>query len=297
MRRIRGFKSLFGFRRVDGERWVHWHAINENERLHGGHGPWWQNWRGWLHFYGFREDADRRCASPCIGIEWVCWPKANPGFAVGFELNGEFGDDHDLAGRLCFGRLFRFYWHCEHVFPRKFKNWLPQNRNFGIELFEEYLWVKFFFYDESETWKPHDHGVWSRWNGFRISWDWKSALMGKTQFTQEVVGEPTLVLIPLPEANYIARVQIERRTWQRSRWPWSLKPFCVRTEADIDIPDGLPVPGKGENSYDCGEDAIHGMGCSETDLPSVIAACVKATMKRRAKYATIDWRPREKSAV
>jgi hypothetical protein len=250
-----------------------------NERKEGSYGPWWQSWRAWLHF-----DWNRKW-TPCFGIEWNCWPISRPGFSVGFELCGDFGQEHDLAGRIHLGRLCAFYWHAENLFPKWLRDRIPPAREFKIEIYEEFLWVEFAYFDPSEHWGEPSRG----WGGVHLSWDWKTALMGKMQFKEEKIGGSQLALIPLPEANYLATFQVERCTWRRSRWPWSRRPL-VRVSTDIRIPDGLPVPDKRGGD----DDAIMGTGSSETELPAVIAHCVKRVLEDRARYATIDWQPRSK---
>jgi hypothetical protein len=56
----------------------------------------------------------------------------------------------------------------------------------------------------------------------------------------------------MPEGKYPAHVKRERRTWKRPRWFTPL----VREYWDVDVESGIRVPGKGENSWDCDDDAI-----------------------------------------
>ena len=47
-------------------------------------------------------------------------------------------------------------------------------------------------------------------------------------------------------------------------WPWGAK---TRITATVESEQGLPIPGKGENSHDCGDDAYYSIG---TRLTSVV---------------------------
>lgn len=61
------------------------------------------------------------------------------------------------------------------------------------------------------------------------------------------------VIFDMPEAQYMAKVKIVDCAWKRP-----LSPFIKRARSvDFDFGDvGIPVEGKGENSWDCGMDAI-----------------------------------------
>lgn len=55
----------------------------------------------------------------------------------------------------------------------------------------------------------------------------------------------------------------------------------------------VPVPGKGENDWDCGDDAIHGSTFAATTIPEAIGKMVGSAMRTRERYASLDWRPKE----
>lgn len=50
---------------------------------------------------------------------------------------------------------------------------------------------------------------------------------------------------------------------------------------------GIPFPGKGENSWDCGDDAYYGFGGAT--IESAVADIIADTLKRRGN----NWRPSE----
>jgi hypothetical protein len=75
------------------------------------------------------------------------------------------------------------------------------------------------------------------------------ALFGKPKHSLEILSEQD---ITMPEGKYPAHVKRERRTWKRPR---GFTPL-VREYWDVDVESGIPVPGKGENSWDCDDDAI-----------------------------------------
>lgn len=106
--------------------------------------------------------------------------------------------------------------------------------------------------------------IWERWGEWRkvdpwwirgVHVDLRDLVLGRpTCRTEELVsGIPCQV--PMPEATYRATAKIERRTWRRKRWL-----SRSRTSAWLDIPKGIPHAGKGENSWDCGDDGLYGIG-------------------------------------
>jgi hypothetical protein len=55
--------------------------------------------------------------------------------------------------------------------------------------------------------------------------------------------------------------------------------------------DPVPFPGKGENSWDCGEDATHGYYGPAASIEDAVGNLVTSTLKRRRKYGGRDWKP------
>jgi hypothetical protein len=222
-------------------------------------------------------------------VEWALWRPKDPWFSVELALNATFGDDHDVSGHLKLPVLGAFYWHINGIFSPSLKRRLPEGREISLKFYEEYLWINLWAMDPSEHWGKDENRF--RWQ--RITWDWKRTLMGRMEYKLEQIGEPQVIVIPMPEGTYPATMQIERQTWRRTRWPWKK----VRVSADIDLGRGIPVPGKGENSWDCGEDAICGMG-SGPSVAEAVSTVVKRVLETRERYGgSSDWRPREKVNV
>ncbi len=84
---------------------------------------------------------------------------------------------------------------------------------------------------------------------------------------------------------------VSRVRWHHSRLPrgrWLYR-------ADIEIPGGIPIPGKGENSWDCEDDAIY----AQTQPVSPTSPCLReivddlalSVLRRRMQYASLSWRP------
>ena len=162
------------------------------------------------------------------------------------------------------------------------------------------------FHDRAVWWAVwHPKHSWTkgtpRWrNG---SWHWWDWLTGKPVYATELVEGPVDVVIPMPEGGYRATVTIKRSTWTRPRWPWPKISYGY----DADIlsrpgPDGpyvplgsgtdaprtsgyIPVPGKGENSWDCGGDGIFAMSGPGRTVEKAIGDVVAGALRDRMRYA------------
>lgn len=123
----------------------------------------------------------------------------------------------------------------------------------------------------------------------RGCFDFVTALLGEQETVHEIISIPEWIdaEIPMPEGSYRARVKLERVGVKRAR---SLASRTI-TIAEIDIPGGLPIPGKGENSYDCDEDAIFKMGCEARSVPDAIGTVVSSALVTRWKRGGANWRP------
>jgi hypothetical protein len=63
---------------------------------------------------------------------------------------------------------------------------------------------------------------------------------------------------------------------------------------DLDMKrDPVPFPGKGENSWDCGEDASYGFGCAAETLEEGIGKFVASKLRDRGRNGGRGWTPTE----
>ena len=76
--------------------------------------------------------------------------------------------------------------------------------------------------------------------------------------------------------------------WTFGRCWWNLTERVVRAEITPDTP--IPHPGKGENSWDCGEDAIHSLTCQASTTHDAVGEIVKAVLRSRYRYGGLMWR-------
>jgi hypothetical protein len=157
----------------------------------------------------------------------------------------------------------------------------------------------------------HDRAIW--WEVWHSKWEhkastprwrsgnfhWWDCLTGKPAYTSEVTEGPVEVLVPMPEGAYRATVKLERLTWKRPRWPWPKVAYGF----DLDVisrpgPDGpyvpdevdgarpagyIPVPGKGENAWDCGPDGTFAMSGAGRTVERAIATVVEDVLRDRRR--------------
>lgn len=134
-------------------------------------------------------------------------------------------------------------------------------------------------------------GPWSRaalWPGIHLTLDphLRDRVLGRMDCTT-TKGEPVPVVIPMPEGNYPGSAVREERVWRRKRWPLSQK---RRVSYWIEMDVAVPVPGKGENSWDIDDDGVYGTGGAT--IPEAIANVTRAALRDRDRYGAGDrWVP------
>jgi hypothetical protein len=244
---------------------LHFHAPNLNERPHGGGvGPMWREGRCWLYL---RPGEGWRC--PVLTASW----QIPTSF---WHAKIEIGDgEHDLGLDLACG-LFAIWLGAERILP---PSWRVRERRIGLAWYEGTLTIS--LWENPYEW--HRGQPW--WWHVRITP--ADLVLGKHvyQAREFVAGDAS---IPLPEAAYPARIIISEATWTRPRWPWSRR--IIR--AKIEVEGGIPIPGKGENSWDIDDDAIFSLTTPAATLPAAVAAMVESVLERRLRYGgSLNWRP------
>lgn len=104
--------------------------------------------------------------------------------------------------------------------------------------------------------------------------DW---LIGRDR-CETTKGQPVEVFVPMPEGCYRAIATPETYVWRRRFYV----PLRRRDDVRLDIPGGIPFSGKGENSWDCGDDGL--FGCGGDTIEDAIAQAVKSVLRARRRY-------------
>jgi hypothetical protein len=194
---------------------------------------------------------------PTQTIEWA-WKFHDPNFGFSKEIGG-YGDHDTVYVALGFVALY---------FSRDSEEREAKACRRGFNLCWNY---------------------WQRWfgdpdqDGERVFYLWREGLLdavfGRTVYACSK-GRKYDFTISMPEGAYAAKFTEETRIWTRERWPLRK----VRKSIGIDIPKGIPFAGKGENSWDMGDDGLFGTGSDGWD-PWKAAESVKAiVLRHRKKY-------------
>lgn len=162
-----------------------------------------------------------------------------------------------------------------------------------------------------------DHSDWPwRTNGWSWRWGWWDALVGPMRHEREP-GMWNDAEVHMDGRTYPMRVNIYRVRWRRNidllspnRGRWLFRASIEArgwSEDDPDVPKldrGWDVPGfagKGENSWDCGDDCVYAMTVAAKPEPytiaEVVAEYVASVERSRARYGMPSGRPGPESDI
>lgn len=266
---------------------LHWFTHSQDLCREDGKGG--KNGRAWLHLYWGDPDRDGRKLT-CFGIQWVLSRRQH---SIGASLDIGGGDgDRDV---YCSFRVpgFGVYLSAEDIWPCKWvfynpRQKYPSSRELSITWHDAALWISI-FRDPDEGYGRGGPSFWkdARSAQRHIVIHPLDILLGRTHCkTEKLDAAPAVV--QLPEGEYPVNVTIERRVWRRKRWPGVWR---QRVNATVESETGLPIPGKGENSYDCDDDAYFSIGTPETTVAGAVAYAAARVQETRQRYGGRDWRP------
>lgn len=257
------------------------------KKLQGKLGHGWRNGRAWMHVYVGHPDKGKKL--PTVGVQWTIFKKHH---SVGISLvcgSGDSDRDIDFSIRI---PGFGLYLSLEGILPFQFFNpgsKYPSSRMLSVAWHSESLWFCLWA-DPDETdyrvpfWHPCSKNRTPVIHPLDI-------LFGKLEFSSEKLDEQPGEVV-LPEGTYPVQVVLEKRTWQRPRLPWKKK---TRISTEVISAHGLPIPGKGENGWDCGEDAYYSVGTSETTLEGAVRVAAEKVLETRRSRGGEGWQPQEKA--
>lgn len=228
----------------------------------------WSYGRGWLRFG--EHWYDRRFAQ--IGVEWSI-PSGHCGWGVTFG-GGDAGRDFGMTFAVPF--LFTLYVTISNAFKSNLFTW-DFNRGSDRQIscyFADWTFSYSIWVGSMASWSRSY--PWCRW-WRQCSFDFKN-LLGKQSYRRWTIGSPIPIQIPLPEGVYQAVAQREGAIWKRTLWFAHERRFV-----DVTVPKGLPFAGKGENSWDCGDDGLFGYSVDGDSIEHAIAHGVESVLKSRRR--------------
>lgn len=206
------------------------------------------------------------------------------GHGFGFQV-GRNGSESDLGLDLHAGRL-------GSVWMRLRSPWTK--------------WANIADQTKPNWYEPRHTGIRFRpWSGCLVRWEidqtahssrssdpwWREQSITRNTFfgrqrTETSTGDPVAVAVPLPEGVYAATAT---KTDYATHYVGRLGKLRDRllgprrhSSWQLDIPGGIPVEGKGENSYDCGMDGL--FGCDGKSPEDAVANAVRFVLRDRNRY-------------
>ena len=247
--------------------------------------------------------------SPCLSTQVTGWPVKDRGSSsLGLELLVG-GEDNDVAVQLSLGPWFAHIG-LERALPREVRQrayeWVKraaeQQKMSGYQLDPlggRHTGLRFF--DGSLWWDLWTNGDWSDddlkkppWlgNGWGGSYNVEAALFGRTKYEGGEVIVDAEAKVQMPEGAYPAKVTIKQVRWVRKRLPWT-KRWLYR--GSVEVEGGVPVPGKGSASYNCGDDATYSItfGADDELLSEYVylRKFTKSVLESRIRRGGAGWRP------
>lgn len=244
---------------------VWWHFVNDNDKPGGTTGHIAREGRFYLHIGGRQE----------LHWSWNHWAS----FAHAYV---ELGGEDDLTIGIAAPPVA--YWFSVGRLPRALMDALPwawrregrgyhNPRRIGIGLHDAAIWWD--IWADGHEWRASD----PKW--MHGSWHPLDTFFGRHEHKERTIEERE-VSIPMPERGYPAKVRMAVETWERPRWPfWPMRTEIVR--AHIDVPEGIGMPGKGENDYDIGDDATYGLTCEARTVEDGVGKLVASVLRDRQR--------------
>lgn len=235
----------------------------------------------WQKLNGLRHG---RCWFGQFCLEWVFFK--SPSFHLGFGIA-----DYDcaLSFAICL-IFFSLYFKWEN---HKFEYWIKDKTKRHDQKYGNGREIKIYWHNWGIWWTlwgdPMESRAKDPWYVRMHNWNIPDILFGRAEYNSYQIKEEKAI-VPMPEGGYPCLVKINRDRWKRPLWPFPR--ILIRSEIIPDKP--IPFPGKGENAWDCGEDAMYSFyGPYDTALKAVIAAS-ESVMRDRLKYGGgWNYKPKE----
>jgi hypothetical protein len=159
--------------------------------------------------------------------------------------------------------------------------WFPNtSREVSLKWSDGEIWWNFWNH-------PSD---WSRgeWRGYFNPLRWLLNLLLGKRTVQEVPIRSKQAYVYLPEGFIPAECVMTEMVYTRPRWPWPIRRYRLVNICPV---VGVPVPGRGENSWDGDDDTVQAMSVRADDINSALRQFSESVMQYRLKDGGSDWRP------
>lgn len=163
---------------------------------------------------------------------------------------------------------------------------------FEISIHSGSVWIN--LWNSGQGWSRQANSV-PPWLSYGWAWtlpvtDW---ITGERDYqSDENKQREVSAMVPMPEGGYRCTVTVFRVRWVRKRWPFGRR-WVWRYR--VEVPGGIPMPGKGSMAYNCGEDASYGVTSEIFDhKPTVwdaVCSVAASVLNWRKKYGGDGWLP------
>lgn len=165
----------------------------------------------------------------------------------------------------------------EYEYKGEKNKYIEEKREIDFSIHHWSFWWTIWYDDAS--WKNTDSKL--RRNSFGFE-DFFDLFLGEIIIKRLTIDEGKMY-VPMPEKTYEAKYVLFERTDYRKRWPRF--PFRrVYYKGEVDVDGGIPTPGKGENSWDCGSDATYSLSCLARTKWGLMGKMVESVMRDRFRY-------------
>lgn len=251
----------------------HWQNLNECKKCGEPHGFPYEG-RSWWTFWEPDERGEPNKEKGGFNFSWHLFGKRKS-LRVSFETGDGDG-----------GRGWKFDFALPFLGALYFTVELPWNGKQQPER-EWSLRYDWEFGDWGSLWWKFGVNPWE--SGPRYldgAFDPADFVLGREKYAC-VDGESEEWVLRMPEGEYPVSVTRQTATWTRPRW----RGVKTRVSYECKPVAGVPIPGKGENSWDCDEDAIFAMNCSAKSHKDAVQHFGASVMERRNRYGGDNWIP------
>lgn len=236
------------------------HSCNENEFNGKVVGSKFWACRWWLYL-GKRT----------ISAEWYLLNKAKSHLSAKMEFGHGDGDD-GIMFHVAIPWLFSVFISLDGVFGRIFR-YPNEPRETGVAFHNGSFWL--YPFSKTNSWQKKDG-----WFSKNHSFDPMEFVCGRWNYTEEHVTPWSPIVVGMPEGTYKGKVKLYIGTW-KNRFRTRRVP-----RAEIDMEEGIPFPGKGENSWDCDENCTWGLTCAAKSEEEAIASIIEGVLRNRRVYGS-----------
>jgi hypothetical protein len=264
----------------------HFQNLNEKPRAKGQkprYGSMLIEGRWWLDNSGEDENGQYRDKTWEVHFSWALF-KHHCGFSFTCG-GGDMSESFSFAIHIPW--LLSVWLEVENKFTQWFcLKFLPtKETDCGKKYVEAYGSRQFYFsiYRWLVTWKIWANG--DSWEDTRSrfrdgSFSIDRFFLGEREYEKIVLEEGELP-IPMPEKTYIGKYKLTERSRWRSRFPFKK----ISYHGEFETKEGIPTPGKGTTSWNCGPDATYSLSCPAKTKWQLIGAVLESVMRDRYRYA------------